>query len=79
MNFRENFIRTITFNNPQWLHYDIHLNPAMWAVYKGELENIVLKYPSVFRGYEKGGVDYQNMEFSAEKLDDNYVTDAWGC
>ena len=79
MNFRENFIRTITFGYPQWLHYDIWINPAMWAVYKEELENVVLKYPSVFRGYEKGSVDYNNMEFSTEKLDDNFVMDAWGC
>lgn len=79
MNYRENFIRTITFNYPQWLHYDMHINPAMWAVYKEELEEVVLKYPSVFRGYKKGGVDYKNMKFSAEQLDENFVTDAWGC
>ena len=79
MTYRENFIRTITFNNPKWLQYDIHINPAMWAVYKGELEEVALKYPTVFRGYQKGGVDYDNMRFSSEELDDNFVTDAWGC
>lgn len=79
MTYRENFIRTITFNNPKWLHYDIHINPAMWAVYKSELEDIILKYPSVFRGYTKGSVDYNNMSFSTEALDNNFVTDAWGC
>jgi uroporphyrinogen decarboxylase len=57
----------------------MHINPAMWAVYKGSLEEIVLRYPSVFRGYKKGGVDYENMDFSTEDIDANYVTDAWGC
>ena len=79
MNYRENFIRTITFNYPQWLHYNIHINPSMWAVYKEGLENVVLKHPSVFWDYKPGSVDYKNMEFSIEKLDDNFVTDAWGC
>ena len=79
MNFRENFIRTITFKNPKWLHYDMHINPAMWAVYKQELEEVVLKYPKTFRGYKKGGIDYKNMSFSAETIDDNFVIDAWGC
>jgi len=79
MTFRENFIRTITFGCPKWLHCDMHINPSMWAVYKGELEEIVLKYPAIFRGYEKGSVDYANMSFSTETLDGNYVTDAWGC
>jgi len=79
MTFRENCIRTITFQNPEWLHYDMHINQAMWAVYKGELEEVVLNYPSVFRGYVKGSVDYANMSFSTETLDANFVTDAWGC
>ena len=79
MNFRENYIRTITFGRPGWLQCDIHLNAAMWAVYKGELEETVLKHPAVFRGYQKGGVDYANMSFSTETLDANYVTDVWGC
>lgn len=79
MNYRENFIRTITFNNPKWLHYNIHLNPAMWAVYKEELEEVVLKYPKTFGNYKKGSVDYNNMSFSSEILDENFVTDVWGC
>ena len=79
MNFRENFLRTITFNYPKWLHYDIVLNSAMWAVYKSELEEAVLKHPAVFRWYKKGSIDYNNMFFSTETLDDNFVTDAWGC
>jgi hypothetical protein len=79
MTHRENFIRTITFNHPQWLHYDIAINPAMWAVYKEELEEVVLRHPAVFRGFQKGSVDYNNMSFSTEALDDNFVTDAWGC
>ncbi|MCL2815168.1 MAG: hypothetical protein FWD23_11265 [Oscillospiraceae bacterium] len=79
MDYRENYIRTITFNNPQWLEYHIHINPAMWAVYKSEFEDVVLKYPKTFRDYKKGSIDYDNMSFSTEVLDDNFVTDVWGC
>ncbi|MCL2518824.1 MAG: hypothetical protein FWF15_09700, partial [Oscillospiraceae bacterium] len=79
MTYRENYIRTITFNYPKWLEYNITLIPAMWAVYKGELEEIVLKYPRAFGGYTKGSVDYNNMDFSIELIDDNFKIDAWGC
>jgi hypothetical protein len=79
MQYRENFIKTITFGHPEWLHHSIGFNPAMWAVYKEELEEAVLKHPSVFPGHKKGSVDYKNMEFSTESLDDNFVVDAWGC
>ena len=58
MTFRENFIRTITFNYPKWLHCSIHLNNAMWAVYKEELEEVVLKYPGLFNSYKKGDIDF---------------------
>ena len=79
MTYRENFIRTITFNRPKWLHHDMHINPAMWAVYKQELEDVLLKYPDVFRDYNKGSIDYESMSFSTEDLDDNFVIDAYGC
>jgi len=77
MTFRENYIRTITFNAPLWLHCDFYITGAMWAVYKKGLEDIVLKYPDIFGLYTL--VDYDNMHFSTEDIDDNFVTDAWGC
>ena len=79
MTERENFIRTITFNNPQWLHHDVVFSKAMWAVYKKDLEDVVLRHPTVFRDYYQGKIDYKNMEFSTEQIDDNFVVDAWGC
>jgi uroporphyrinogen decarboxylase len=51
----------------------------MWAVYKSELEEVVLKHPATFRGYKKGDVDYNNMSFSYTVPDDNFVNDVWGC
>ena len=77
--YRDNFIRTVKFGCPELLHCNVHINPAMWAVYKGELEEVVLRHPRVFKNFVKGSVDYENMEFSTEEPDDNYKTDAWGC
>jgi len=77
MTFRENYIRTITFNHPQWLHYDIAITHAMWAIYKEELERVVLRHPAVFRGYTPGSVDFNNLTYVEN--DDNYKTDVWGC
>jgi hypothetical protein len=79
MNFRENFIRTITFGYPEWLHYDIVFSGATWAVYKEELEAVVLRHPASFGWYKPGSVDFKNMHFSKDATDENYVTDAWGC
>jgi uroporphyrinogen decarboxylase len=50
----------------------------MWAVYKSELEEVVLKHPALI-GYRKGDIDYNSMTFSTKELDDNVVIDVWGC
>jgi len=78
LSYRDNFIRTLTFRNPQWLIADLWITQAVWAVYKEKLEEVVLRHPAAFR-YKKGQVDYKNLEFSTEKLDDNYRIDPYGC
>jgi hypothetical protein len=78
LSYRENFIRTLTFSDPQWLIADIYVNQAVWALYKEKMEAVALRHPAVFR-YTEGRVDYKDLRFSTEQLDENYVTDAWGC
>jgi hypothetical protein len=78
LSYRENFIRTIAFKRPQWLIADIYINTAVWAELKESLAEVAARHPAVFR-YREGSVDYQSLEFSTEKLDDNYVTDVYGC
>lgn len=78
LNGRENFLETARFGRPEYIPMAIGFNAAMWAVYKDELEKVVLRHPTVFH-HTKGSVDYHHMDFSTEELDENYVTDAWGC
>ena len=79
MSYRENFIRTVKFQMPEYLIAELHLSPAMWAYYKQDLEKVVLKHPTVFPGYMPGSIDYNSMYFSPEMRDDNYNVDDWGC
>ncbi len=78
LNHRENYLETARFGRPEYIPMAIGFNQAMWAVYKSELEEVVLRHPTIFH-YAKGSVDYENMCFSTEELDENFVTDAWGC
>ncbi len=78
LNSRQNYLETARFGKPEYIPMAIGFNHAMWAVYKSELEEVVLRHPTIFN-YTKGSVDYNNMHFSTEELDDNFVTDAWGC
>ncbi|MHC1695867.1 MAG: uroporphyrinogen decarboxylase family protein [Eubacteriales bacterium] len=78
MDYRQNYIETARFGKPEYIPMSIGFNPAMWAVYKEDLEEVVLRHPTIFN-YTKGSVDYNNMYFSTVELDDTKVTDAWGC
>jgi len=79
LSYRENFIRTVKFQNPEYLIADILINDAMWAYYKKDFEKVVLKHPTVFPNYREGSKDYNNMYFSPEMCDENYNIDPWGC
>ena len=79
MSYRENFIRTVKFQRPEYLEHTTHINHAMWAYYKKDLEKVVLKHPTVFPYYVEGSLDFDSMYFSMDMNDDNYQTDDWGC
>lgn len=79
LSYRENFIRTVRFQNPEYLIADVHINSAMWAYYKRDLEKVVLKHPSIFPNYVPGSIDFDNMHFSFDMNDDNYKLDEWSC
>ncbi|MDD4773111.1 MAG: uroporphyrinogen decarboxylase family protein [Eubacteriales bacterium] len=78
LNGRQNYLETARFGRPEYIPMSIGFNGAMWAVYKGELEEVVLRHPTIFN-HKKGSVNYSDMQFSTEELDENYVTDVWGC
>lgn len=58
MTHRENYIRNTTFNNPAWMPISIHCNLASLIEYKGELEDVIVKYPEYFGPFQKGSIDY---------------------
>jgi uroporphyrinogen-III decarboxylase len=76
---RENFLRTARFKNPQWIPMEIAINGAMWAVYKKDLEDLILRHPIIFNGYVKSSINYNDMNFDANNVNRNEVVDAWGC
>jgi uroporphyrinogen decarboxylase len=85
---RENLLRTIEFKHPEWVPAQLTFAPATWRRYREDLEAIVLRHPAIFRGYEKGSIDFDDAAKFAALLDpdgpsfrltgDRY-TDSWGC
>jgi uroporphyrinogen decarboxylase len=74
---RENFIRAIEFDNPQWVPIVFELLPSVWKKYGESLDELLLRYPDIFEGFEKGWrpPEMNNPLYSeGERL-----TDDWGC
>ncbi len=79
MTNRENFIKTVLFQDPQWIPAEVHINLATWDAYGKDLERVALKYPEFFPYVTEGFMDYDNIQFPpAYRVNEEYV-DAWGC
>lgn len=73
---RENYLRTIEMRNPQWIPCTVAIIEATWHKYRERLEEVVVKYPSIFGKYEKGTRDFDN--FGVRQKGKIYK-DEWGC
>jgi uroporphyrinogen decarboxylase len=79
MTNRENFLRTVLFGDPAWIPSTVHINGAEWAAYKKDVEDVVLRHPTLFPTYYPGKVKYREMKFDLVDLNMTEVKDAWGC
>lgn len=76
MTERENWLRTVEFRNPEWIPCTVRICPANWHQYREKLEDLVLQYPLIFRGYKRGSVNFDEFPPLYRK---GYYKDTWGC
>ena len=71
-----NFIKTITFDHPEWIPCRVGLLPATWIKYRDELEAVVLTHPRLFPDYVKGERDFDQIDNPLYMRGRH--TDCWG-
>ena len=77
MTHRENWLRAVEFRCPEWIPCSVGLSPLTWHTHREDLEELVLRHPRIFRGFQKGSVDFENFPQcyrAGERFRDN-----WGC
>jgi len=72
---RENYLRTVTFNYPEWIPVSIYMNLASLIRYKHEMEAVMEKYPDFFQNFKPGEIDYSRYGDGTCDIVEN---DAWG-
>ena len=74
----DNWIRAVTKNKPEWIPTRVLIPYAMWIKYGKELENILLKYRSLFPNYVEG--NWANHLIPPDKrFVQGRFMDSWGC
>ena len=74
--WRDNYLRTIEFREPEWIIGKIHILMDAWHKYREEMERVVLKHKFVFPFYRKGMVNFDDFGIRRRG---NVFTDPWGC
>ena len=73
---RENFLRNASFEGHEWIPQYVGLSQAYWQEAGEDLEDICLRHPALFAGFEKGDIDFDAGRRSG---DQRRKVDAWGC
>jgi len=74
---RENCLRAIRFQEPEWIPCRVVLSGAIWKRHREALDELVLRHPLIFgsRESEKGNYD----DFPPQSKAGERFTDSWGC
>ena len=77
LNERENWLRAVQFQHPEWIPCSMSLSPAAWKVFRKDLERIVLDHPRLFPDYREGSMDFD--ETPPVYRQGECYRDNWGC
>lgn len=76
---RDNFLRTVEFNYPEWIPIKFQLMPAVWIRHGERLQQLVDRHPLVFAPPDAGGYRFNFNEGDPFCTDNEYFADEWGC
>lgn len=76
---RENYLRNARFQQPEWIPMTVHINDASWDEYRGDMEDVCVRFPEFFPHVHRGWRDYETYAFAPAYRKDEPFTDAWGC
>lgn len=77
---RENFIRNVRFEKPEWIPANVAINDASWDLWRDDLASVCMRFPQFFgTDIKPGWRDYDPYEFAPGYRKGEPFTDAWGC
>ena len=74
--WRDNYLRTVEFRNPEWIIGKILVQMDAWHKHRERMEEIALRHPLAFPLYKRGSVNFD--DFGLRRRGSVFV-DPWGC
>lgn len=74
---RENFLRNASFQGHQWIPSLIAISQAYWREAREEAEEVCIRHPRSFPGFQRGKIDFDAGFHGAGQIQTR--TDEWGC
>ena len=76
---RDNYLRTVGFNGPEWIPCRIHISGASRVEYGQELHKIAQHYPRFFDERDQVKDSFIRPKFHPSHRSGEKFEDAWGC
>lgn len=72
-----NYLKTMYFDDPDWIPCRVGIMPATWIRHGEDLDELVLSYPALFPGFEKGE-HFGEGNMPSPLYEAGRSTDCWG-
>jgi hypothetical protein len=76
---RENYLRNASMTGPEWMPCSVSISGASWDLWRGAMEDVVARHPTLFPGFERGKRNFDEWDFGPAHRAGERFTDAWGC
>jgi len=78
LTYRENYLRNVRLTGPEYMPCAVSISGGSWDQWREDMEDVCLRHPALFPGFEKGQRDYDHWDFGpAHRAGERYV-DNWG-
>ena len=72
-------MRNASMTGPEWTPCSVGISAATWDQFRHDLEDVVVRHPTLFPNFKKGERDYDSYDFGPAYRAGERFTDAWGC
>jgi len=79
LSHRENWLRNARFEGPERMPCYVGISGASWDQWRDEMEEVVVRHPLFFPGYERGKRNWDEWDPGPAHRKGQQFTDAWGC